>query len=108
MAIAGRPCTRRTESRTRGIEQFELVLDGDAGARGVILRATDALNNVSSVRGEAPARSRDQAVVDVSIRSDRLSGASSIDSTGGTRFTGAAVAAGTRMPCAGPVSRPWS
>ena len=35
-------------------EQFELVLDGDA-ARGVILRATDALNNVSSTRGEAPA-----------------------------------------------------
>ena len=36
-------------------EQFELVLDGDAGARGVILRATDALNNVASTRGEAPA-----------------------------------------------------
>src|SRR5262245_2458943 len=36
-------------------EQFELVLDGDAGARGVILRATDALNNVASARGEAPA-----------------------------------------------------
>ena len=35
-------------------EQFELVLDGDAGARGVILRATDALNNVASARGEAP------------------------------------------------------
>ncbi len=29
-------------------EQFELVLDGDTGARGVILRATDALNNVAS------------------------------------------------------------
>ena len=36
-------------------EQFELVLDGDAGARGVILRATDALSNMSSARGEAPA-----------------------------------------------------
>jgi hypothetical protein len=36
-------------------EQFELVLDGDAGARGVILRATDALNNVSSTRGETAA-----------------------------------------------------
>jgi hypothetical protein len=36
------------------IEQFELVLDGEAAARGVILRATDALNNVSSARGEAP------------------------------------------------------
>jgi sugar lactone lactonase YvrE len=35
-------------------EQFELVLDGEAGARGVILRATDALNNVASTRGEAP------------------------------------------------------
>jgi sugar lactone lactonase YvrE len=35
-------------------EQFELVLDGEAGARGVILRAADALNNVASARGEAP------------------------------------------------------
>jgi sugar lactone lactonase YvrE len=35
-------------------EQFELVLEGDAGARGVILRATDALSNVASARGEAP------------------------------------------------------
>lgn len=34
-------------------EQFELVLEGEAAARGVILRATDALNNVSSTRGEA-------------------------------------------------------
>lgn len=34
------------------LEQFELVLDGDAGARGVVIRATDALNNVSSTRGE--------------------------------------------------------
>ena len=38
-------------------EQFELALDGDAGARGVILRATDALGNVASARGEAPAPS---------------------------------------------------
>jgi hypothetical protein len=36
-------------------EQFELTLEGEAGARGVILRATDALNNVASTRGEAPA-----------------------------------------------------
>ena len=36
-------------------EQFELVLEGDAAARGVIIRATDALNNVTSARGEAPA-----------------------------------------------------
>jgi hypothetical protein len=36
-------------------EQFELVLEGEAAARGVILRATDALNNVASARGE-PAR----------------------------------------------------
>jgi hypothetical protein len=35
-------------------EQFELVLDGEAGARGLILRATDGLNNVASARGEAP------------------------------------------------------
>jgi sugar lactone lactonase YvrE len=35
-------------------EQFELVLNGEAGARGVILRAADALNNVASARGEAP------------------------------------------------------
>ena len=37
------------------VEQFELVLEGEAAARGVILRATDALNNVASARGEAPA-----------------------------------------------------
>jgi len=37
------------------VEQFELVLEADAGAKGVILRASDALNNVSSARGEAPA-----------------------------------------------------
>ena len=34
-------------------EQFELVLEGEAAARGVIIRATDALNNVASARGEA-------------------------------------------------------
>ncbi|HET9359350.1 MAG TPA: hypothetical protein VFO58_06350 [Vicinamibacterales bacterium] len=33
-------------------EQFELILEGEAASRGVILRATDALNNTSSVRGE--------------------------------------------------------
>ncbi len=34
-------------------EQFELVLEGEAAVRGVIVRATDALNNVASTRGEA-------------------------------------------------------
>jgi hypothetical protein len=36
-------------------EEFELRLDGEAAARGVIIRATDALNNVTSARGEAAA-----------------------------------------------------
>ena len=36
-------------------EQFELVLEGDPAARGVIIRATDSLNNITSARGEAPA-----------------------------------------------------
>lgn len=36
-------------------EEFELVLEGEAAARGVIIRAADALNNVASARGEAPA-----------------------------------------------------
>ena len=35
-------------------EQFELVLEGDAAARPVIIRAIDSLNNVTSARGEAP------------------------------------------------------
>ena len=35
-------------------EAFELRLEGDAAARAVIIRATDALNNVTSARGEAP------------------------------------------------------
>jgi hypothetical protein len=33
-------------------EQFELILEGDAVSRGVTLRATDALNNTASARGE--------------------------------------------------------
>jgi flavin-binding protein dodecin len=33
-------------------EQFELILEGDAATRAVILRATDSLNNVASTRGE--------------------------------------------------------
>ena len=36
-------------------EQFELALEGEAAARGVIVRAADALSNVASARGEAPA-----------------------------------------------------
>jgi hypothetical protein len=36
-------------------EQFELVLEGEAAARGVILRAADSLSNVASARGEVPA-----------------------------------------------------
>jgi hypothetical protein len=36
-------------------EQFELTLEGATAARGVIIRATDALNNITSARGEAPA-----------------------------------------------------
>ena len=36
-------------------EQFDLVLEGDGALRAVIIRATDALNNVTSARGEAPA-----------------------------------------------------
>jgi hypothetical protein len=39
------------DSRT---EQFELSLTEDLGNRGVVLRAADALNNVSSVRGDVP------------------------------------------------------
>ena len=35
-------------------EQFELVLEGDTAALGVIIRATDSLNNITSARGEAP------------------------------------------------------
>jgi sugar lactone lactonase YvrE len=33
-------------------EQFELVIEGEAASRGVTLRATDALNNTASARGE--------------------------------------------------------
>ena len=36
-------------------EQYELALDGDAASRAVVIRATDALNNVISARAEAPA-----------------------------------------------------
>ena len=30
------------------VEQFELVLEGDAAQKGVIIRATDAMNNVAT------------------------------------------------------------
>jgi hypothetical protein len=36
-------------------EQFELAVEGETAARGVIIRASDTLNNVTSARGEAPA-----------------------------------------------------
>ena len=36
-------------------EQFELTLDGETASRAVVIRATDALNNVISARAEAPA-----------------------------------------------------
>ncbi len=39
-------------------EQFEVAIEGEAAARGVTIRATDALNNVTSARGEAPAAPR--------------------------------------------------
>ena len=38
-------------------EQFELPLEGEMAARGVIIRAADALNNIASARGDAPAAS---------------------------------------------------
>ena len=37
------------------MERYELVLEGNQAARAVIIRVTDALNNVTSARGEAPA-----------------------------------------------------
>jgi len=37
------------------VEKFELPLEGDAAVRGVTIRATDALNNIGSGRGEPPA-----------------------------------------------------
>jgi len=39
-------------------EQFELAIEGDPAARGVTIRATDTLNNVTSARGEPPAARR--------------------------------------------------
>jgi hypothetical protein len=35
-------------------EQFELRIDGDVADRAVIIRATDAMNNVATARAEAP------------------------------------------------------
>lgn len=34
------------------LEQFDLMLEGDTGSHGVIIRATDALNNIASARGD--------------------------------------------------------
>lgn len=38
------------------VEHFDLVLDGEPGTHGVIIRATDALNNVASARGDMPSQ----------------------------------------------------
>jgi len=35
--------------------QFELTLEGETAGRAVVIRANDALNNLISARGEAPA-----------------------------------------------------
>lgn len=40
------------------VEQFEVALDGEATSRSVILRATDAMNNIATALGEVAARSR--------------------------------------------------
>lgn len=40
------------------LERFELRLDGEIATRGVIIRAIDSLNNVTTERGEAPAATR--------------------------------------------------
>jgi len=37
------------------VEQFELTITEDTG-HGIVLRAADALNNVTSARGDAPTR----------------------------------------------------
>jgi hypothetical protein len=40
-------------------EEFELPLEGDAAVMGVIIRATDAMSNIATSRGEpTPARGR--------------------------------------------------
>ena len=36
-------------------EHFEVTLEGDTTAGGLIIRATDSLNNITSARGEVPA-----------------------------------------------------
>ena len=38
-------------------EQFELTLDGEVSSRAIIVRATDALNNVASADVAVPAPS---------------------------------------------------
>lgn len=38
-------------------EGFDLVVEGDVNGRGILLRASDALNNTATVRGEAAAAS---------------------------------------------------
>jgi hypothetical protein len=41
------------------IEQYELVLEGEAAAKTVIIRAVDALNNIATARGETGAVRKD-------------------------------------------------
>jgi hypothetical protein len=37
------------------VEEFELVLEGDAAVAGVIIRAVDASNNIATSRGDPKA-----------------------------------------------------
>jgi hypothetical protein len=54
-----RPIYPRDGISDSRLEHFELSLDGEASSRGVVIRATDTLNNVASARGEVtPARTQ--------------------------------------------------
>ena len=56
------------------VEQFELVLEGEAGARGVIIRASRRAEQCGERPGRGAGAGPGQAVVEASIRADRLGG----------------------------------
>jgi hypothetical protein len=77
------------------VEQFELVSKATLGSHGVIIRATDALNNMSSARGDVAVTARRAAVKpSMTERRSDVEGASGFGAASTGRGGGAIFAGG--------------
>ena len=55
-SAVARVVPERRRRRFEGLEHYELVIEGELGERGVIIRASDTMNNVATGHAERPAR----------------------------------------------------